>query len=136
VDIQTETVVNVLAVPIQAVTSREDTTLVADKTKTEKKKENKASGTGPDNNDELVSNKDLQKEGEIEEFVFLYTNGTVKKQKVKTGIQDNNYIQILDGLTEKQEVVTAPYKAISKLLKDGDKVTKVDKKDIFTDDSK
>jgi len=135
VDIQTKTEVNVLAIPIQAVTTREDTTKVVDKTKPDKKKESASSG-GPDDHEQLVSNKDLHKEGAAQEFVFLYVDGVIKKQLVKTGIQDNTYIQILDGLTEKQEVVTAPYKAISKLLKDGDKVKKVDKKDLFTGEEK
>lgn len=128
VDIQTEIVKNVLAVPIQAVTTREDTTELADQTKP-KKKENKDS----EPYEEVVSKKDLLKESGTNEFVFIYSNGIVTKKEVKTGIQDNTYIQILEGLTEKQEVVTAPFKAISKQLKDGDKVTKVDKKDIFSE---
>jgi HlyD family secretion protein len=133
VDIQTKTVVDVIAVPIQAVTTREDTTIAKDKTKTTKTKETAET----DDHETYVSNKDL-KEGEstTEEFVFLYADGIVKKRKVKTGIQDNTYIQILEGLTEKDEVVTAPYKAISKLLSDGDKVKKVDKKDLFAADEK
>ncbi len=129
VDIQTEIVKNVLAVPIQAVTTREDTTELADQTKP-KKKENKDS----EPYEEVVSKKDLLKETtKSVEFVFVYSNGIVTKQVVKTGIQDNTYIQILEGLTDKQEIVTAPFKAISKQLKDGDKVTKVDKKDIFSE---
>ena len=131
VDIQTEIVKNVLAVPIQAVTTREDTTELADQTK-QKKKENKDS----EPYEEVVSKKDLLKESGTNEFVFIYSNGIVTKKEVKTGIQDNTYIQILEGLTEKQEVVTAPFKAISKQLKDGDKVTKVDKKDIFSETDK
>ncbi len=130
VDIQTKRVANTLAVPIQAVTSREDTTLIKDNTKDAKNVNN------TDNNKQTASDKSLkEKDGESKEFVFLYVGGVVKKQKVKTGIQDNTYIEILEGLTEKQEVVVAPYKAISKLLKDGDKVKKVDKKDIFTGDN-
>ena len=128
VEIQTETVENVLSVPIQAVTTREDTT----KTKTTKTKKT----TEADDDETYVSNKDLKdSDSETEEFVFLYVDGTVKKKKVKTGIQDNTNIQILEGLTEKDEVVTAPYKAISKLLKDGDKVKKVEKKDLFATDN-
>jgi HlyD family secretion protein len=130
VEIQTETVVDVLSIPIQAVTTREDTT-AADTTIT-KKKDN--STAGEDDHFETVTNKTLkEKDEETSEYVFVYIDGVVKKIKVTTGIQDNSYIQILDGLTEKQEVVTAPYKAISKLLKDGDKVKKVDKEDLFTE---
>lgn len=130
VDIRTKRVTNTLAVQIQAVTSREDTTLIKDNTKDAKNVHS------TDNNKQTASDKSLkEKDGEAKEFVFLYVDGVVKKQKVKTGIQDNTYIEILEGLTEKQEVVVAPYKAISKLLKDGNKVKKVDKKDIFTGDS-
>ena len=133
VDIQTKTVINTLAVPIQAVTSREDTSTANDKKNPAKKKEDAPPPSGPGDNGPIITKKDLQKEGETVEFVFIYNDGIVKKQKVKTGIQDNNYIQILEGLTEKQEVVVAPYKAVSKLLNDGDKVKKVDKKDLFAE---
>ncbi len=51
--------------------------------------------------------------------------------EVKTGIQDNMYIQITEGLTKDQEVIVGPYRAVSKKLKDGDSVKKVDKKDLF-----
>ncbi len=133
VDIQTKTVVNVLAVPIQAVTTREDTTAGKDKTKTSKKKETEGNNQG--DNEEFVSNKDLKDtQGAAQEYVFLYVDGKVKKQKVKTGIQDNTYIQILEGVSEKQEVVVYPYKAISKLLRDSSKVKKVDKKELFNTD--
>lgn len=132
VEIQTETVVDVFSIPIQAVTTREDTT-AADTTIT-KKKDNTTAATEEDEHFETVTKKTLkEKDEETSEYVFVYVDGVVKKIKVKTGIQDNTYIQILEGLTEKQEVVTAPYKAISKLLKDGDKVKKVDKEDLFTD---
>jgi len=131
VDIQTKRIANTLAVPIQAVTSREDTTLIKNNTKDAKNVNN------TDNNKQTASDKSLkEKNGESKEFVFLYVDGVVKKQIVKTGIQDNTYIEILEGLTEKQEIVVAPYKAISKLLKDGDKVNKVDKKDLFTSEGK
>jgi len=56
--------------------------------------------------------------------VFLYNNGSVKSQKVSTGIQDVTYIQIISGLEQGQEVVSGPYRIISKQLKDGDKVEK------------
>lgn len=134
VDIQTETRINVLAIPIQAVTTREDT--ATDKTAALKKKTTPEAEVD-EHGEQFVSNKELQKkDGETTEIVFLYNNGVVTKQKVKTGIQDETYIQILEGLTEKQEVVSAPYKAVSRLLKNGDKVKKADKKDLFANDGK
>lgn len=131
VEIQTETVTDALSIPIQAVTTREDTT--AADTNVAKKKTESTATNHEDEHFETVTNKTLkEKEEETSEYVFVYEDGKVKKVKVKTGIQDNSYIQILEGLTEKQEVITAPFKAISKLLKDGDKVKKVDKEDLFT----
>ena len=132
VEIKTKTIENALAIPIQAVTIREDTAL--DKKETAKKKE---AVSNTDDHDQIVTKKDMQNKEEADnEFVFIYDNGIVKKQKVKTGIQDNTYIEILVGLSEKQEVVVAPYNAVSKLLKDNDKVKKVDKKDLFSESDK
>lgn len=124
VDIRTESVTNVLTIPIQAVTSRADTTqslAKADEMETE---------TG-DN-----SNNTKKKIEIVQEYVFQYDNGVAKMLKVKTGIQDNMYIQITEGLKEGQEIITAPYRAVSKKLKDGDKVKKVDAKDLYTDEKK
>ena len=105
VDIQTETEYNVLTVPIQSVTARADSLL-------------------PDS---------LQKDenGELQEIVFVYSNDKVKVRKVTTGIQNDSYIQIITGLKPDEEVVSAPYTAISKKLKDDTTVEKVDEKDLF-----
>lgn len=127
VDIQTETQQNVLSIPIQSVTTREDT--LKDKMAEKKKEEDQPVKTDGDR--QVIVVKD--KKGEVvEEFVFIYREGKVVMQKVKTGIQDNTYIQILEGLKEGDEVVSAPYTAITRKLKDGDKVEKVDKKELFT----
>jgi len=50
---------------------------------------------------------------------------------VRSGVQDINYIEILAGLKKDEEVVTAPYAAISKTLKDGAKVKVVKKEELF-----
>ncbi len=121
VDILTKKVFNVLTVPVQAVTTRIDTTKDAEKAITKP-----ASNEG-----EAQKVNNVQKVNEIQEFVFIYEKGAVKRQNVKTGIQDNTYIEIKEGLKDNQEIVTAPYRAISKELKDGDKVKKIDKKDLF-----
>ncbi len=111
VDIQTEKVYDVLTVPIQAVTTRPDTAT--------HEEDGSSAGSMDD---------------EFKEYVFLYEEDAVRQQEVSTGIQDNTYIQILEGLEEGQDVVTGPYRAVSKKLKDGDSVQKVDKKDLFSDD--
>ena len=117
VDILTETRENVISVPISAVTTRikkkdGGTEDVTEKTKTTDKEK-------------------VVKRDEKQEVVFLYNNGRVKKTEVKTGIQDNNSIEILEGVTEGDEIVVAPYNAINKTLKDSMQVKKVKEKELF-----
>ncbi len=114
VDIQTEKVTNVLTIPIQAVTTRSDTS-VAPSGKSAATSEKKANKT----------------QDETREYVFTVVNGSIKKMEVKSGIQDDMYIQILSGLTENDEVVIAPYLAISKNLKEGDLVKIVERDKLF-----
>jgi HlyD family secretion protein len=114
-DIQTKTQVNVLSVPINAVTTREKPDIV--------KKE--------------IINKEETEEAtvaidDLDVVVFtLDKDGKVKIEKVKTGIQDINYIEITAGLAEGTEVVTGPYEVVSKTLTDSMQVKKVDKKELF-----
>ena len=69
---------------------------------------------------------------ELEEVDFnLQADGTVKKMVVKTGVQDINYFEILSGLKEGDKVITAPYAAVSKELKDGMKVKEVTRGELF-----
>ncbi|MCD4664179.1 MAG: efflux RND transporter periplasmic adaptor subunit [Bacteroidales bacterium] len=127
VDIQTETANNILTVPIQAVTTRADTSgkISGKKDEGEEGDENEES-----DEDEIINKEDE----ELQEYVFLYADGKAKLQKVKTGIQDNIHIQIVEGLEDEQEVIVGPYRAVSKKLKNGDEVKKVDKKDLFKKD--
>ena len=126
VEIQTETAKNALSIPIQAVTTR-----VAKDSLDKYNAKNVKEKTDGDDKMEIVSSK--KKTGEIQECVFVLENGMAQKVNVKSGIQDNTYIQILTGLKEGQEIISGPYSAISKNLKDKDKVKKVDKKDLFTE---
>lgn len=121
VDIQTKKAMNVATVPIQSVTTRSDSTLLKDKMTSKKPKENTEEKEKTDNDEE------------VQEYVFLFNKekGIVELTKVKTGIQDNNFIEILEGVKVKDEVVSGPYRAISKRLKDKDKVQKVDKNELF-----
>jgi HlyD family secretion protein len=64
--------------------------------------------------------------------VFVYVDGKVMAKEVKTGIQDDRYIQLLSGLEAGEEVVVGPFSAISKKLKDGQLVQKVKKDDLFS----
>ena len=127
VEIQTETAVNVLSVPIQSVTIREDSLTKSDLSQSAGGE--RVSKKGRKRDDKQLSR---QSSDEKIECVFIYVDGTVKLQKVKTGIQDNSYIEILNGLEESQEIISGPYSAISKRLKDGKEVEKVDKKELFS----
>lgn len=124
VEIQTETAVNVLSISIQAVTTR-----VAQDSLDKLNEKNRKTRDNGDEKEMIVSSK--KKTDEVKECVFLFSDGTAKKTDVKTGVQDNTYIQVISGLKEGDEVIVAPYSLVSKTLKNGDKVKKVDKKDLF-----
>lgn len=128
VDIQTDTRLNVLTVPIQAVTTRPDST---NKSKTVQKETKRADGF--ENADEMdeEDNKTKKSDVKMQEVVFLYVDGKAKICYVKTGIQDNSYIEIISGVKKGDEVISAPYSAISKKLNDGMKVEKKDKDKLF-----
>jgi HlyD family secretion protein len=120
-DIQTKTHSNVLSVPINSVTTRDKN----GEKKTEGKEENKE-----------INNENAPKptnDEDIEEVVFVLQPDrlTVKKAKVKTSIQDINYIEIVDGLKAGDEVISGPYNVVSKTLKEGDKVKVVPKEEVF-----
>ncbi|MBD0333265.1 MAG: efflux transporter periplasmic adaptor subunit, partial [Chitinophagaceae bacterium] len=69
---------------------------------------------------------------ELEEVVFVINkDDKVERRVVKTGIQDINYIEILSGLKVGEQVITAPYTAISKTLRSGSKVKVVTKEKLF-----
>jgi HlyD family secretion protein len=56
--------------------------------------------------------------------VFVLDHEHVKLAPVKIGISDDNYWEITEGLTEGDEIVSGPYKAISHELDDGKKIVK------------
>jgi len=121
VDIQTETAPNIITGPIQAVTTRSDTT-------------GNVKGDRNEDKEDMDSDVEDKDDEELLEYVFLFEDGKAIMQEVETGIQDNMHIQIVEGLEIDQEVIVGPYRAVSKKLKDGDAVKKVDKKDLFEKD--
>jgi HlyD family secretion protein len=124
-DIKTKRIDNILSVPITAVNAR---VKGSDKTAEDKKKDDKkAKGedASEQQNETIIAD-------ELEEVAFvLQPDGKVKKVVVKSGIQDINYIEVISGLKEGDEVITGPYNAISKTLKDGNKVKVVPKDKLF-----
>jgi HlyD family secretion protein len=105
VEILTKHQLQVLAVPINAVTTREEEELGAD---------------------------NVVKDDKIKEYVFVVNdkNTTVLKQ-VTTSVQDNTYIQIRSGLSEGEKIIVAPFSAIARTLKKDMKVKIVPKKELF-----
>jgi HlyD family secretion protein len=128
VDIQTDKKTKILTIPIQSVTVRDDTSSVNDKKKYTAKKE-QVSDTKKDKSDDKVIAEEF-------EYVFIVESGKAKMIRVKTGIQDDQFIEILEGLKEGQEIVTAPYLAISKLLKNDIAVQIVKEEDLFKAEKK
>ncbi len=124
-DIQTRTHVNVLSVPINSVATREknsDKVTAAGKDDNEKDKDD-----NPDDMKTVVSAME-----DLDEVAFVLQPGdTVRKVKVKTDIQDINYIEVTDGLKEGDQVITGPYSTVSKTLKSGMKVKVVPKDKLF-----
>lgn len=114
VEIRTETKNDVISVPIQAVTTRDPN---------EDKKKKKFGA-------QQVANKKVD-EDDLEEVVFIMVNDTAALVKVTTGIQDDDYIEILKGLEPNANVISGPYSAISRKLKSGLKVQKVEEDDLF-----
>jgi HlyD family secretion protein len=103
VDIQTESKPDIIAVPIQAVTTRTDTT----KTTTS------------------IADEDIRT------IVFVADGQYARAKDVKTGVQDNSYIEILSGIAVNDKVISAPFSAISKKLSDSTLIEVVKKEVLF-----
>jgi len=123
VDIESSSV-NDLSVPIQAVftKSKADTDT--------KQGDAKSTDANADKQKSKLSDKT------IKQYVYTYTNGTIKQVEVTTGIQNDQFIQIKSGLKAGTEVVSGPYSAIQNRLKDGMKVEKTTKDQLFAKDDK
>jgi HlyD family secretion protein len=103
VDIQTETRKGIISVPIQSVTTRTDTTKTTTKVSEE----------------------------EIRTLVFVTDGKYAFAKDVKTGIQDNNYIQIISGVEDSSRVISSPFSAISKKLSDSTLIEIVKKEELY-----
>ena len=113
VEIETETARNVVAVPIEAVTTREDTST--------KKMDYKA----------RMSAKEKNENKEPFECVFVAVDGKANLRVVKTGIQNTEYIRILEGIEEGDKVITGPYSVVSRKLANNDDIEVTEKQKLF-----
>jgi HlyD family secretion protein len=123
-DIQTETVNDVLSVPIQSVTTR-----MGGPT------DGEMMGSGEEGSgDDFQQVKEVKKEKitKTQEVVFLIKNGKAKKVDVETGLSDDNYIAVTKGLEGGEEVVSGSYKAISRELNDDMQVRVEEKRSNIT----
>ncbi|MCX6140349.1 MAG: efflux RND transporter periplasmic adaptor subunit [Candidatus Kapabacteria bacterium] len=107
VEIETESKSDVLSVPIQAVTIKQDAT---------------ATGAPSDPRVEDKKQQMSQRKARPESMVWIYGTNTVQARAVKTGISDDGFIEIVSGLKKGETVVVSPYQAVSKLLKSGAQV--------------
>jgi HlyD family secretion protein len=115
-DVQTETKHNVIAVPIQSVTARNQSEMPKEDEGVVEVKQEKKNGFG---------------EKKLQEIVFVVKNNKAKTINVETGISDDNYIEIKKGLDADEQVVSGSYKAISRELTDGANVRIEDKNNTF-----
>lgn len=141
VDIQTDIRPNALNIPLQCVTVRpksdlKDTTLAYIESRAARKEREEKSKVR-----EISSNEDAQKEPaaaakkDLIEVAFVVREGKAVMVPVITGISDDTHVEVLSGLQENDEVITGPYRILSRLLKDGDRV-KVKKEEARQKDGK
>jgi HlyD family secretion protein len=137
-DIQTEKLVDVFSIPIQAVTTRfydPD----AEKFESVEEEEDIPESVTIGSEGTSVQMAEKQKDDQEKEksiVVFVEEDGIAKIKVVKTGIQDNTHIQILEGLDPEDNIITAPYSAISKLLEDDMTIEVVTEEELFKGDKK
>lgn len=109
VDILTNTRENVITVPVQAVTTRVQETKRGDQTQ-----------------EEVVGSRD-----EKQEVIFRIQDGRARKVVVKTGIQDKNFIEVTDGISAGDEIITGPFNIVSRTLNDSLLVKVVSEEEMF-----
>ncbi len=108
VDVITNRRKGIVGVPISAIVIKTDTSSTAKRSYTK----------------EVIQASDAQFE-----CVFVKEEGVAKLRVVKTGIQDDSNIEILEGINEGEEVITGPYNLVTKTLKVNDKVVAIKEKE-------
>ncbi len=115
VEIKTARAEQTLSVPIQSVIAY-DPAEEMKKKKTKEIEQNKAP--------QQQAGQTPEKRNEFKEAVFVVSGDTVSRVDVVTGIQDSEFIEIKSGLSGSETIVTGPYVALSRKLKNGTKVHK------------
>jgi HlyD family secretion protein len=117
-EIETRSRTNVVTVPIQSVTTR----LPKDVKSTNAVQTAAAGASSTNAATKTSEHRKADEPPKAQEVVFVVEDDHVKMAPVKRGISDDNYVEILEGLTEGQEVVSGSYKAINRELEDGKKI--------------
>ncbi len=126
VDIETKTVENVIAIPIQSVTVRSKEgaktieQLANDRDK--KAKETQGEGAAAAVNEKQQRERERTDRESLQRVAFVKKDNVVKMVPVETGIGDTTHIEIKSGLAVGEEVVSGPFSVITRSLKDGSKV--------------
>ena len=128
-DIQTNRKSGVFSIPIQAVTTRMDTTGSKLQAGVEDQTTGQVSSDGSVSSSTETTITNTGDEPLI--VVFTVSEGKAWMKQVKTGIQDNSYIEILEGLDPDDDIIIAPYSAISRQLKDQMTVEVVPEEELF-----
>jgi HlyD family secretion protein len=127
-DIETATVANAVSVPIQAVTVRNLSDALSPEERDRKKTLAQAADTAADGNSveleqgKALNDREKAARNKLQKVVFVKTKDTVQIRPVETGIADNTYLEIKQGVRPGEQIVSGPYRAISRLLKNGTKV--------------
>jgi HlyD family secretion protein len=120
-DVTTEVRPEALGIPIQSVAVRTPDQIGAAEPGEETTEETTEEGA------DTPSRFTPDKDGFVT-VVFVVEDGVARARQVKTGIQSDEHIEIVEGLAVGEQVVTGSYRAISRDLKDGTKVTIGEKK--------
>src|SRR5205085_1358977 len=122
-DIETDTVQNAVAVPIQSVTVRTtDSTLSPEEREKQTAKEaarDKGDNRADVTNEEMEKRKAREAREKLQRVVFIRAGDVVHMRRVETGIADSTHIEIRNGVRPGEEVVSGSYTAISRRLKEG-----------------
>ena len=139
-DIKTQTVKDVVTIPLQAVTvrSRDEVAKQLGETSQDEKNEGKPDAEEDEQEERGARSGGSRKRDSLERVVFLFKDdNTVELARVETGLADNRSIEIKSGVTEGQQIVTGGYRVLTRELEDGKTVKRSEnKKDAFQRPSK
>lgn len=139
VDIETKTVEDVVAIPIQSVTvrSREGNKTIEQLASEREKKAKETQGEGSASaiNEKQQRERERADREALLRVAFLRSGETVKMVPVETGIGDTMHLEIKSGIKAGDEVVSGPFSVITRSLKDGSKI-RIEKPKKKEDDKK